>query len=124
MRRHRNAVFIHGYGVRRRYSRGTICVGGKNAEQVAAFIAHIEKHKDLFTVYDLVAVDATGVASEETCSGLSGISPRNIVNQTAREMGLQLELSKGMRYDLGRDRYPSLEDIVYGAMAQALQVST
>ena len=119
---HPKAVSIHGYGPQRRYRRGTICVGGKNADQVSAFMDFIDTNRDDFGAYRLLPVDATQAESGETCTGLGGTSSRNIVNKTMTEMGLQLELGKRMRQDLvnPQAQYDELRRIVYGAIAHAI----
>lgn len=116
------SVSIHGYGSSRGYSDGTICVGGKNTSQVAAFIDYIETNKNAFTGYSLQAVDATQAQSGHICEGLKGTSSHNIVNKNSSGMGLQLELNKVMRQDLVKSssNYDELRNVVYGAISQAM----
>ncbi|MEM9217887.1 MAG: poly-gamma-glutamate hydrolase family protein [Cyanobacteria bacterium P01_F01_bin.150] len=120
---HPKAVSIHGYGSRRRYRRGTICVGGKNTNQISAFIEFLETQRDGFTAYQLRPIDATQAEAGDLCSGLGGTSARNIVNKTKTKKGLQLELGQQMRQDLvnSHSPYDELRQIFYGAIAHAME---
>ncbi len=125
VRAHPKAVSIHGYGNHNGYPPGTICVGGRNATQIAEFIRHIENNQESFSAYTLIPVDARHLKPGDVCAGLGGTAPRNIVNQTSTGMGLQLELSAQMRNDLTNRQSPQtaeLQDIVYGAIYQALSL--
>ena len=122
VKRHPKAVSIHGYGSQRDYPEGTICVGGKNANQVSAFISFIENNEHNFTEYLLNPIDATQANSGDMCKGLSGICSTNIVNRTITEMGLQLELGKKMRQDLvnPQSQYNELRRVFDEAIAHAI----
>jgi phage replication-related protein YjqB (UPF0714/DUF867 family) len=117
-----HSVAIHGYSSRRGYPTGTICVGGRNSAQRAAFIDYIEQNRSVFGEYELIPVDATKAGTGESCDGLSGRSRRNIVNKNASGMGLQIELHKTMRYDLvdPEPEYDALRELFYGAVHHAI----
>jgi phage replication-related protein YjqB (UPF0714/DUF867 family) len=124
--RHRHALSIHGYSPSRNNYRGTICVGGANAGEIAKFIDYVDSHKSRFTAYTLHAIDTTSGERAEAgmdCSGLSGTSSKNIVNRAGSgNGGLQLEMNDGIKEDLldSASRYDALRSVFFGALGAAL----
>ena len=119
---HQKSVSIHGYGTRRGYSEGVICVGGKEDHQRKRFIDYLNARRESFTLYTLQPLDATLAEDGGTCDGLEGVLSSNIVNRNSRGMGLQLEFSRVLREGLvssGAD-FDALRDLVYGAIAHAM----
>ncbi|WP_257459593.1 poly-gamma-glutamate hydrolase family protein [Archangium lipolyticum] len=120
--RYPNAVAIHGFS-EDTYPRGTICVGGRNAAQVQAFIDSINANKSRFTRYSINAVNAATAPSGTTCSQWRGTAQDNPVNRSSSGAGgLQLELNLDIRKDLVNvsSDYNALRDVFYGAIHAAM----
>lgn len=131
---HPKSVAIHGYNPeRRKYDKGVICVGGKNENQVKAFINHVETNSSTFTNpngYKLQPINAAE-PKDDLCvkpnPPLTGINDCNIVNRNCKGKGLQLELSDVMRADLANkdeSRFNALRDIIYGAIKEAMDIGS
>jgi phage replication-related protein YjqB (UPF0714/DUF867 family)/3D (Asp-Asp-Asp) domain-containing protein len=117
------AVAIHGYGDRRGYDPGVICVGGADTAARNTFIAHVQSNASSWGLYPLRPIDAPSMATGE-CSDLKGTVSANIVNRTSSGGGLQLELSSSMRSNLANTAdhtYDVLRNIIYGAVSAAMQ---
>jgi phage replication-related protein YjqB (UPF0714/DUF867 family) len=128
---HPKSISIHGYIKEREYPEGVICVGGKNQDQIKAFISHVNANSSTFT--DKGGYNLQPVNAPEARSGfcvdrkpyLKGTSKRNIVNNNSEDKGLQLEFSPTMREDLvdrTEQRYETLRNIIYGAIDQVMGV--
>jgi phage replication-related protein YjqB (UPF0714/DUF867 family) len=134
---HSKSVSIHGYlkETRRNYPDGVICVGGKNEDQIEAFVNYVKANSAAFSRqtgdYNLQPIN-TPKKKRENKKGycidptpLTGIEDYNIVNRNFKEQGLQLELSSTMRKNLGDPDKPShktLRTIIFGAIDEAMGV--
>jgi phage replication-related protein YjqB (UPF0714/DUF867 family) len=122
---HPKAVAIHGHG--RSYQRGSICVGGKDAQARDVFRTYVNNKATVWSAYGLNAIDATTATSGD-CSAvdLQGEDDANIVNRTSSTAGLQLELHPGFREDLVNtdSAFDALRNLIYEAIHQAMQVPT
>jgi phage replication-related protein YjqB (UPF0714/DUF867 family) len=123
---HPKAVAIHGHG--RSYSKGAICVGGKDAAARNAFRNYVEDNAAAWSADELKAIDVFTAPSGTDCGAveLRGESEANLVNRTSSRAGLQLELHLDLRADLANtsSAYNDLRRIVYGAIRQAMDVPT
>lgn len=129
---HPKSVSIHGYRQWRKYPNGVICVGGRNHDQIKAFISHVNAKALDFNNsggYPLQPIDATtAIRDKDFCVDkkpyLTGTDPINIVNRNSRKMGLQLELGPTMREELANGKgvkYDTLRTIIYGAIDEAMK---
>lgn len=128
---HPKSISIHGYIKERDYPEGVICVGGKNQDQIKAFIKYVNANSSTFT--DQGGYSIQPINAPEASSGfcvdrkpyLKGTSKDNIVNKNSKGQGLQLEFSPTMRenlVDTTEQRYETLRNIIYGAIDQAMRV--
>lgn len=115
---HPDAVSIHGCGAS--CDDDTICIGGRNTQQINVFDAYFDQYEYLVPA----AVEAVPAPSTTPFCGanIDGDHPDNIVNRTSTGQGLQLEISYDVRQDLASDDMADdlLRNVVYGAVAAAL----
>jgi phage replication-related protein YjqB (UPF0714/DUF867 family) len=138
VKRHSKSVSIHGYleANRPKYPPGVICVGGKNENQIEAFINYVKANRAAFSSqdggYELRPINTPKKVKEKK-SGycvdpeppLKGTDDMNIVNRNSKNQGLQLELSSTMRKNLAlRDKptYETLRTIIFDAIDAAMRV--
>lgn len=128
---HPKSIAIHGYSEGRNYKEGVICVGGKNQDQIKAFINYVNANSSTFTRqggYKLYPINAPQAISGDCIDpkpSLKGTDSSNIVNKNSKGKGLQLELSPTMREDLvdkTEQRYETLRNIIYKAIDQAMSI--
>jgi phage replication-related protein YjqB (UPF0714/DUF867 family) len=115
---HPDAVAIHGCGGS--CDDATICVGGRNTQQVNVFNAYFSQYGGLVpsTVEAVTAPSATPFCG----SNIAGTGTQNIVNLTSTGQGLQLEISLDVRKDLASSDLDDelLRGVFYGAVAVAM----
>lgn len=128
---HPKSIAIHGYSPGRNYKEGVICVGGKNQEQIKAFINYVNANSSTFTnqggykLYPINVPKATSGNCIDPKPSLKGTDSSNIVNKNSQGRGLQLELSPTMREELvdkTEKRYETLRNIIYKAIEQAMNI--
>ncbi len=119
----RSTIAIHGYADTGSEDPGVeiLCVGGRDRELIAAFVARLEKDAGLFAGFSVQAVDGTSAPREHFCRKLNGNHPDNIVNRNQNGQGMQLELGLRLRQALvSKDQaYDPLRELFYGSLQQA-----
>ncbi len=138
----RKVVSIHGHGRTELDNKiQLICVGGKNKDQRVKFINYVNKKQSnelqRLLGYSLNPVNVpkpTASDSESDCikkrPRLNGTNADNIVNRNGPNGGLQLELSRKIRLDLGEgndtpnapspDKNQRLRNVIYEAINCAI----
>lgn len=115
---HPDAVSIHGCGAS--CDDDTICIGGRNNQQIATFDAYFGQYEHLLPA----AIEAVQAPSAAPFCGanIAGTATTNIVNRTSTGQGLQLEISLDVRDALASNAMADdmLRAVVYGAVAAAM----